>query len=249
MKHFIGLASAAIASAFISTGGYAAVKPGDLVTPDNAAAVADLVSPGNLVLVKQGMRMKIVSTGHLEWPPPYKSATEKYAAQVRLNDKGELDNYVAGLPFPLLDPNDPQAAAKVMWNFSFRPQYTDDVDIRDVEIESFFTERRQRSGAIRHRSCGLLLQYRPHGSPAHPDRPRSGRPRDSLSLRIIPVSGAGGDFRIRFCALSQQRSERGRQCLGLQSGRAPCQTAIRKRLIRRCAAGFEVERTRRHLRK
>ncbi|MGH7778808.1 MAG: DUF1329 domain-containing protein [Candidatus Binataceae bacterium] len=81
--------------------------------------------------------MQIVPTGHLAWPPPYQAATEKYAAQVRLNDKGELDNYVAGLPFPLLDPNDPQVATKVMWNFSFRPLYTDDVDIRDVEIESF----------------------------------------------------------------------------------------------------------------
>jgi hypothetical protein len=72
----------------------------------------------------------------LEWSSPYKSATEKYSTQVVLNDEGELTNYVAGLPFPLLDPNDPQVAAKVMWNFSFRPQYTDDVDARNVEVVS-----------------------------------------------------------------------------------------------------------------
>src|SRR5262249_56836489 len=84
----------------------------------------------------QGMRMDIVPSERLEWPPPYKSATEKYSTQVRLNDHGELRNYVAGLPFPLLDPNDPNVAAKVMWNFSFRPQYTDDVDIRNVEVIS-----------------------------------------------------------------------------------------------------------------
>jgi hypothetical protein len=114
----------------------ASVKPGDLVSPDNAAVVADLVSPGNFALVKQGMRMKIVSTDRLEWPPPYKAATEKYSAQVKLNERGELSNYVAGLPFPLLDPNDPQVATKVMWNFSFRPQYTDDADIRDVEVST-----------------------------------------------------------------------------------------------------------------
>ena len=73
-------------------------------------------------------------TERLEWPPPFKTATEKYASQVSLNEKGELQNYVAGQPFPLLDANDPQVAAKVMWNFSFRPQYTDDVDIRYVEV-------------------------------------------------------------------------------------------------------------------
>ena len=40
----------------------ASVKPGDTITPDNASAVVDLVSPGNYELVKQGMRMNIVPT-------------------------------------------------------------------------------------------------------------------------------------------------------------------------------------------
>ena len=94
--------------------------------------------------------MNIVPTARLEWLPPYKTATEKYAPQVRLNDKGELDNYVAGLPFPLLDPNDRQIATKAMWNFSFRPQYTDDVDIRDVEVEKLSGQRAPFPGQIEH---------------------------------------------------------------------------------------------------
>ena len=87
----------------------ASVKPGDFISPENAQTVTDLVSPGNLALVKQGMRMKIVATDRLEWPGPYKAATEKYSAQVALNERAELSNYVAGLPFPLLDPNDPRS--------------------------------------------------------------------------------------------------------------------------------------------
>lgn len=114
----------------------AAIKPGDIITPDNASAVADLVSPGNLFLVKQGMRMTIVPTGRLKWPPPYQNATEKYAPQVRLSKEGFLENYVAGLPFPLLDPNDPQLAAKVMWNFSYNPIASDDSEIRNVDTVS-----------------------------------------------------------------------------------------------------------------
>jgi hypothetical protein len=74
----------------------ATVKPGDLITAGNAASVQDLVSPGNFILVKQGMQMKVVPTGRLEWPPPYKAATEKYASQVSLNSEGALQNYVAG---------------------------------------------------------------------------------------------------------------------------------------------------------
>jgi hypothetical protein len=115
----------------------AEVRPGDLITKDDAAKVADLLSPGNLMLVKQGMQLKIVAPQRLEWPPPWKAATEKYSAQVSLTPDGGIKNYLAGQPFPLLDANDPQVAAKVMWNFSFRPLYTDDVDIRNVEVASY----------------------------------------------------------------------------------------------------------------
>jgi Protein of unknown function (DUF1329) len=137
MRYLSMLALAALISAvFPFVADAAAVKPGEVITPDNAAAVADLVSPGNLFLVKQGMRMTIVPAARLAWPPPYQSATEKYAPQVRLSDQGFLENYVAGLPFPLLDPNDPQIAPKVMWNFSYRPIDTDDSEIRNVETIS-----------------------------------------------------------------------------------------------------------------
>jgi hypothetical protein len=115
----------------------ASVKPGDLITPDNAAFVSDLVSPGNYILVKQGMRMKIVPTERIEWPPPYREATEKYSSQVSLAPDGTLENYLAGQPFPLLDLNDPEIARKVIWNFSFRPGFTDDFDLRDVEVDSY----------------------------------------------------------------------------------------------------------------
>jgi hypothetical protein len=136
----------------------AEVKPGDLITPENASIVADLVSPGNLVLVRQGLQMKIVPTQRLEWPPPYKTATEKYSPQVRVNDRGELQNYVAGLPFPLLDPNDPQVATKIMWNFSYRPQFTDDAEIRYVEIASS-RGGAQSLGPIAHFTIGRFAIY------------------------------------------------------------------------------------------
>src|SRR5260370_3037617 len=109
------------------------VQPGDVITPDNASKVESLVSPGNFILVKQGMTMKIVPTGHLDWPPPYKDATERYSPQVSLGSDGELKSYVHGLPFPLVDATDPNAATKIMWNFQFRPLHTDDLDSRGVE--------------------------------------------------------------------------------------------------------------------
>jgi hypothetical protein len=61
---------------------YAQVKPGDLINAANADKVRDLVSPGVFYKVTQGMTMKIVPTDRLDWPPPYKDATEKYSSQV-----------------------------------------------------------------------------------------------------------------------------------------------------------------------
>jgi Protein of unknown function (DUF1329) len=122
-KRFATVAALGLTIAFIAppVPAGAQVKPGDVITPDNASKVEELVSPGNLILVKQGMKMKIVPTGHLDWPPPYKAATEQYSPQVSLAPDCELKNYAAGLPFPLVDADDPQAATKIMWNFAFRP--------------------------------------------------------------------------------------------------------------------------------
>ena len=159
MKFLIRLVIVAgLVSAGFRVSDAASVKPGDQITPDNAAAVVDLVSPGNLYLVRQGMRMKIVSTDHIAYPSPYKSATEKYSPQIGLGSDGELRDYVAGLPFPFLDANDPQAAITVMWNFAFRPQYTDDVDIHDVEGVSCQSASGTR-GPVIHFEVGHFAYY------------------------------------------------------------------------------------------
>ena len=97
-NRFSTVAALAFAIAVVSAAGPAGaqVKPGDVITRDNASQVEGLVSPGNFILVKQGMTMKIVPTGHLDWPPPYKAATEKYSPQVSLSSDGDLKGYVAG---------------------------------------------------------------------------------------------------------------------------------------------------------
>ncbi len=133
----LATALSALAALSIASSPSAGVSPGDTITKDQADKVADLVSPGNLILVKQGMTMKIVPTDKLDWPPPFRSATEKYSPQVQLGADGTLKGYVAGLPFPLVDANDLQAAQKVMWNFSYRPLYTDDAIAKNVELASY----------------------------------------------------------------------------------------------------------------
>jgi Protein of unknown function (DUF1329) len=129
---------ALLAGAFLfSAGAQAGVKPGDVITAQNADKVKDLVSPGVFYMVKHDMRMDIVPTERVDWPPPYKEATEKYSAQVRLtSDHRSLIGYVAGQPFPLIDVNDPYVADKLIWNNVFRPINSDDYDLRFFDCQS-----------------------------------------------------------------------------------------------------------------
>jgi hypothetical protein len=113
------------------------VMPGDVITRANAAQVKDLVSPGLSWCVEHGLRMTIGVASSVPWPPAYRDATEKYAAQVRLSDDGlHLEGYVAGAPFPHLDTADPAIAAKLVWNYNYKFYNGDDFDLRNFDADT-----------------------------------------------------------------------------------------------------------------
>jgi uncharacterized protein DUF1329 len=160
----------------------AGVKPGDRITPQNADKVKDLVSPGVYYKVVHGMRMNIVPTSTIEWPPPYREATEKYSQQVRLSPDGRtMLDYVAGQPFPFLDPNDPRVATKIMWDNAFRPITSDDYDLRFFDCESVYTGRNRRYLPIDYIQVGHYAGYDEVGRtevdpiPIDPDFKTTGR--------------------------------------------------------------------------
>ena len=147
-------------SLLLGTSAFAQVKPGDFITPENAAKVRDLVSPGVNYKVEHGMTMKIIPTSRIDWPPPYKDATEKYSSQVRLsNDHKSIVGYVAGQPFPLIDPNDPWVATKVVWNNVFRPITSDDYDLRFYDCDSAFTKCGPQTQQIEYFQIGHYAGY------------------------------------------------------------------------------------------
>jgi hypothetical protein len=198
LNRFATTAALALAIAIVSSAipAIAQVQPGDVVTSSTASKVENLVSPGNFALVKQGMTMKITPTTHLDWPPPYKAATEQYSPQVSLGADGELKSYVAGLPFPLVDANDPQAATKIMWNFEFRPLFTDDIDTHNIEAIS---HRADSSNEIEHFTFGHFGAYKYVGRtevapmPIDPDVLKTGIASRSGAFPILePQEMAGG---------------------------------------------------------
>jgi len=126
-------------AAFVSAAGFARadVSPGDKITDANMDKVKDLVSPGMQWCIKRGWPITITETKRIEWPKAFKEATEKYASQAKLTPDGlDVKNYVAGMPFPQLDPKDPQIAYKIMWNYSYQWLTTDDVDLRNFDADT-----------------------------------------------------------------------------------------------------------------
>lgn len=110
------------------------LSPGQVLDESNYTQYAEWLTPGVQWGIVQGWRLEVTEPTRIEFPRAYREATEKYAGQVRLRKDGlALENYVAGLPFPHVDPNDPQAVMKIMWNFYYGFEVTDDVTQRYFE--------------------------------------------------------------------------------------------------------------------
>ncbi len=192
----------------------ATVKPGDSITPENAAQVKDLVSPGVYYAVTHGMHMDIVSTERIEWPPPYREATEKYSSQVRLNnDHRSLLGYIAGQPFPLIDPNDPYVGTKIIWNNVWRPITSDDYDLRFFDCQSEYIRPGQDQNIIEDLEIGHYAGYNLFGRtevdpmPVDPDVKQSGRMWLFALYPFLSPEAERGEGLIRYRYLDSNRGD------------------------------------------
>lgn len=114
-----------------------AVSPGDKFDASNVSQIQDMISPGVKWCVEHGMPITVGAYKKIEMPKAYLEATEKFSGQVKLSADGrKVENYVAGLPFPKIDPSDPQVAIKIMWNYDNKPLVTDDVDLRNFDADT-----------------------------------------------------------------------------------------------------------------
>ena len=75
--------------------------PGTVIEANNVQGFTQLLNPGMLFAVNHGLKIKVSAPERVDWPQKYQQATEQHAAQVSLDQTDSLENYVAGLPFPL----------------------------------------------------------------------------------------------------------------------------------------------------
>ena len=122
--------------------GNSGMAPGTIIDRSNAGTYSALL-PGALAFaVQHGLSIKVAPTERVEWPKAYQRVTEQYSPQVRLNEKGELQNYIAGLPFPSVSASDPQAALKIAYNWRWGPFIPEQVSFSGVAARTFVLSSR-----------------------------------------------------------------------------------------------------------
>ena len=103
------------------------VNPGDVLNQATASQAEGLLPPELLQHYKDGkFENKIVEwpAGKYRWDSSFQEATIDNKGKYEINDAGTIVDkstsqqppYIYGLPFPDIDPNDPKAATKILWN-------------------------------------------------------------------------------------------------------------------------------------
>lgn len=99
------------------------LEPGTIISKDNWEAAQGYLPAEILDKIKLGeFAFGVQETTDLPVGEAYIAATKQNADQVKFAADGELEGYIAGLPFPTLDPTDPQAGVKTAWNIKHRDQ-------------------------------------------------------------------------------------------------------------------------------
>lgn len=109
---------------------------GTVIDRTNIDQYKDFFGPAMIWSIDRGVKVRVGDYQKIDWPTPVSEATEKYAAQVKLAEDGShtLD-YVAGIPFPTVTPDDPKVANKLMFNYEASIE-TDDLDLRNFDCDT-----------------------------------------------------------------------------------------------------------------
>jgi len=103
------------------------LRVGDVLDQHNADLARDLLPPEILKHYRNGEyrnRIMAYPLGRARWEEAFLAATEKNATQLDVDDRGTIVEkstgkqaaYYYGVPFPIIDPTDPRAGVKVVWN-------------------------------------------------------------------------------------------------------------------------------------
>jgi len=110
------------------------LKPGMTLDASTASLAKDLLPPEVLTHYEKNEYVNEIVAWPMDkynWPADFKAASEANAGKYGIGADGEIVEqasgaqpaYVFGFPFPTIDPKDPHAGTKALWNFFYRTWY------------------------------------------------------------------------------------------------------------------------------
>lgn len=110
------------------------LKPGDVLNQSNWQKAQGLLPPEILKHYQTGEYANPIVDWPVEqfnWPPDFLEGCKRNEGRFDVSDNGDIIDkatgkqveYIIGHPFPTIDPKDPKAGTKVIWNFMYRSWY------------------------------------------------------------------------------------------------------------------------------
>lgn len=88
-----------------------------------------LLTPVQEKLIREhGYQMILIGSREINYDPSLAELSQRYSDQARVTPEGTLTGYVAGVPFPTIRPEDPDAAVKLVHNFLRAPWLGQHID-------------------------------------------------------------------------------------------------------------------------
>ncbi|MEW6444153.1 MAG: outer membrane lipoprotein-sorting protein [bacterium] len=173
------------------------VTAGDVINKDSWQKAEGLLPEPVLNWIKKG---DVLEVGQLSYdpgeflPPAALESLQTNIGRYDIDENGtiidkssrKLPDFISGLPFPQIDPNDPQAAPKIMHNKNY---YTYACGNLDVPFQTTWIGR--STGAERKLDCQYLV-YVMDGDPIHKDESNTENIEVHSIIRILaPFDIAG----------------------------------------------------------
>jgi hypothetical protein len=110
------------------------LKVGDVLGKDNWQAAEGLLPPEILAHYRDGGYSNAIvpfPDDLYNWPEDFREGSKKNEGRFDIGADGQIvekatgkqAEHIIGFPFPTIDPADPKAASKVLWNFFYRTWY------------------------------------------------------------------------------------------------------------------------------
>ncbi len=138
-----------VSSLLLSGTAPAQSAPGTLIDLHNVDAYGSTVPPALEFAIKHGMRIRLVPEKVYSWPQGYQHDTEQFSSQVGLDANDNIQNYIAGLPFPNIDVSEPKAGVKIAYNWRWGPFLPREIEILpDQKVKAYRVNAAEPSSLI-----------------------------------------------------------------------------------------------------